>query len=62
MNYYLSDILALRNEEQEQVNIYIHILHIYCNEWEEFSFIYKEHDYKKNGNTKLSFAHAHSAT
>lgn len=43
--------MALRNEKQQQVNIYIYKLHIYYLEWEQLSFIYKEQDYegeKKN--------------
>lgn len=47
--------MALRNEEQDGINIYIYKLHFYSNEWEEFSFIYKEHDYNKRGNTRQSF-------
>lgn len=43
----MSNIMALRNEKQPQVNIYIYKLHIYYTEWEGLSFIYKEQDYER---------------
>ena len=57
----MSNIMALRNEKQPQVNIYIYKLHIYYTEWEGLSFIYKEQDYerKKKGNTMLSIAYVY---